>query len=239
MQGDLEPARAYGEASFSIAKEAGDLEGAGRALLVLGYIALDGSDYESAESLHRQALAAFRECGSDRRVRITLGMLGFDAIAQKDYDEARRVLEEALILSRIADDSRGVQVATANLGFALVCQGRSEEARIHLRESLLLAHETSDVVNTSLELEDIAGLAAAQEDCEAAAVLLGGAAEFLEATGFWRDPVMEELRQQTIAILREKLEGEDLRQSWERGRKMPIDELVAYAVDFVDSSGRG
>jgi predicted ATPase/class 3 adenylate cyclase len=234
MQRDADQAEALGEASLSMARRIGDSEGIGRALLILGYVASDELDYDKAESLHREALAAFRESGNDGKVRVTLGMLGFDAIARRNYEEARRVLEEALVLSRDAHDSEGVLIAASNLGHVLVRQGRLEDARLPLRESVLLAHEQSDVVNVACQLEDIAGLAAGQHDCEQAAVMLGGAAELREATGFTHDPVGQEFHEEIVSNVRRDLDGDRLRRSWEQGRKMSLDELVVYALGFLD-----
>jgi len=236
MQSDLEQAQAFGEASLSLARSIGDLEGVGRALLILGYVASGELDYDKAESLQREALAVFRRCGNEGKVRLTLGMLGFLAIARREYDEARSVLEEALVLSRNADDAEGVLVAVANLGHVFVRQRRFEDARPPLRESVLLAHELSDVVMVASQLEDIAGLAAGQRHYERAAVMLAGASALREATGFTYDPVFQQFHEETVSILRRELEGERLRQPREQGGKMTVDELVVYALDYIDSA---
>jgi tetratricopeptide (TPR) repeat protein len=164
-------------------------------------------------------------------------MLGFLAIARGDYASARSTIEEALAMSRRAGDQRGISVNVANLGFLSAWQGRFEEALPLLRESVLLAHELLDVGGVASQLEDIAAVAAARSGCEQAAVMLGGAEVLYEATGSAFLPVQHEQHARTVSILRRELDTDQLARSWDRGRKMTPDQLVAYAVEFIDSSG--
>jgi tetratricopeptide (TPR) repeat protein len=236
MEGDLERGRVLGEASLSLARSLGDAEEVGRALLLLGIVAEDELDHSRSESLMREALATFRKSDNDYGVRKTLGLLGFDAIARRDYEEARSLLEEAVKLSRHAQDSRGVLTGVANLWYVFARQGRLKDALPLLRESLLVANELSDLLAVASQLEDAAGVAAQRRDCERAAIMLGGAAALLEKTGHTFEPVQHEQHEETVNILRLELEGDLLTQSWNKGQKMTPDELVAYAVAFIDSA---
>jgi tetratricopeptide (TPR) repeat protein len=239
MQGDLERAREFGEASLSLARSVEEAEDIGRALLLLGIVAEDELDHDRSESLMREALAIFRSSENQHGVRKTLGLLGFDAIARKDYQDARSLLEEAVELSRKADDSSGVLTGVANLWYVFAQQGQLKDALPLLRESVLLAYELSDFLVVTSQLEDVAAVAAELRDYELAAVMLGGAAALLETTGHAFEPVQQEQHEETVAILRLGLEGDRLARSWDRGRKMTLEELVTDAVRFIDSAYRG
>src|SRR5207249_3925095 len=95
-QGDLDPARALAEESVELARALDDSDALGAALLELGIIECDASDFDRAEEDQREALNLFATSGNDREARQTLGMLGFLLIARGKYSDAQEVCEEAL-----------------------------------------------------------------------------------------------------------------------------------------------
>jgi predicted ATPase/class 3 adenylate cyclase len=234
--GDLERARELGEASLSLARRLGDLTAIGEALLALGINAGDAGDHDRSESLEREALAAFSEAGNQRLVRETLGMLGFLAIARHNFAQARAVLEEALELSREAGDVRGVLVGAGNLGHLAVRESRFEEAFPLMREALLLVHQQFDVQGVADTLEDIAAGAAAELHCEQAAVMLAGADVLREGAEAVLEPVGQALREETLSLLRRNVPEDELAAARHRGRGMTLDQIVSYAVQFIDST---
>lgn len=50
-------------------------------------------------------------------------------------------------------------------------------------------------------------------------------------------PVEQEFLEETLSILRRELDDERLRRAREQGRTMSLDELVDYAIGFLESAG--
>lgn len=139
-------------------------------------------------------------------------------------------------MSRDAGDVRGVVLSGGNLGHVLAHERRLDEALGLQREALLLEREHSDVPYVSNTLVEIAAIAIARSDFEAAAILVGGAAALLEATGFELDPVLRTSYEEICAVLEAEVETETLALATTRGYQMPLDELVSYAIEFTDSA---
>jgi predicted ATPase len=233
--GDLDTAELCGQEALTLAKHLGEAESVGRSLRLLGIVSGDRRGFERSESLLREALAVFDQCGNDREVTETLGMLGFLEIARGDYAQARSVIEEALALSRAVNDPIGIGINVSNLGWVLARQGRFDEALPLMRESVLWVRDVSDVNAVANQLEDVAAAAAGLGDSVSASVMLGGAELLHERTDAAFEPVGRETHEDTVARLQRELDEELLSECWERGRNMSLDELVDYAVEFIDS----
>jgi predicted ATPase/class 3 adenylate cyclase len=234
-QRDLEPARRLAEQGLNLARSIDDSTGVMRALVGLGVGSGIERDYEQAESQLREALALARGAGNGRYEREALSMLGWLTLAQHKYTEAREVIGEGLELSRRAGDARGIFYATGNLGHVAAREGRYEEARKLLREALLIGQH-QDVQSEADGLQELSTVAVAQGHYEEAAVLLGAAEALLEGAEAAQEEVARTLREETLAILHRNLEHDDFTAASDRGRAMTLEQAVAYAIQFIDSS---
>jgi predicted ATPase len=235
-QKDLDAARAFAEESVELAQRIGDRDAIGAASLTLGIVEGDAGDFESSERLHREALNAFSEVGNEREVRTTLGMLGFLYISRGDYASARRVCEQALSMSRLANDKRGIALAASNLGHALAREGNAHAALELQREAVVLAWELMDLQGTCEILLDVAALAVAEERYEHGAMLLGGMTALAESGEFALMSVEVEWFEEILDVARNALGPDDLERVLVEGHSLQLDELVTYAVEFIDSS---
>ena len=224
------------EESLEIARTLDDPDAIGAALLSLGIIECDANNLDLAEALQLDALSVFSASDNESEVRKTLGMLGFLYIARSDYSEAKNVCEKALELSRSAGDKRGTFVAASNLGHVLGKEGRIEEALGLQREALALTQELFDLQGTGEILLDIAKLAIARGRCVDAGTLLGAVGALAESTEFALVSVEIEWFDEMTAVLRRELGGDGLDLATARGRQMPLDDVMTYAVEFIDSS---
>jgi predicted ATPase len=233
-QRDHEPARAWAEASLSLARSIGDITSVGTALLILGISRGTEGEYDRAESLLRKSHEIFLRSGDERNVREALAMLGWLALAREDYAQARVVIGEGLELSRQADDLRGIFYGVSNLGYVAAREGRYDEALPLLREALLLG-QRQDVQSEAETLHDVAMVGAAQRHYEQAAVLLGAAQALREGTEAEPDVVTQAREEELLSTLRANLEEDPFVEACERGRVMTLDQAVSYAVQFIDS----
>jgi predicted ATPase/class 3 adenylate cyclase len=234
-QADFEEATAYGEKALALARTMDDPQALGRSLRNLGLVVGSCEDFDRSDALQREALAVFSETGNDLEVRESLGMLAYLAIARGDLDSARSAIEDALARARDAGDQRGIQLNVSNLGHVLARLECFDEALEPLRESLLLAQERLEVKSVADQLLDMAIVAAGVGRAEDATVMLGGAEALYEATGSGFEPVGSQAHEQTLSTVRRELDSEVIAEAWRRGKGMTVDELVSYAVEFIDS----
>jgi tetratricopeptide (TPR) repeat protein len=238
VQEDLEPAQAFAGESLALARSIGDGQHVGRALVTLGFVAGAARDYDRCEGALKEGMAAYSESGNEREATMALHMLGYYALARRDYSRARTVLEDALARSRRARDTMGIALGTGNLAALLREQGRIQEALPLLREGLLLAHEFLHSPWVLSDLYEIAAAMASRQDHEGAAVILGGAEALRESigSGLEHEPAEHETHEATVSILRRELDADRLGRSWAEGRGMTPDQLVACAVEWIDSA---
>jgi predicted ATPase/class 3 adenylate cyclase len=234
-QGDLERARTSADEWLTLARSTGNATDVAVALRALGIIACDQGDYEVSESLQREALAVFQRSGDDREVRESLGMMACIEIRRRDYPRARSAFEETLALSREAGDSRGILVAVGNLAHVALRQGQLQEALDFLGEAVPIAHDQFNLEYLSDVLTHVAAVAVRRHHYEQAALILGGSEALFEDAGGVREPVWRELHEETVSSLQREL-GDRLAASRQEGRAMTVDDLVAYALQFIGST---
>ena len=234
-QADFEVATAYGEEALALARTMNDPQALGRSLRGLGLVVGSCEDFERSEDLQREALAVFADTGDELEVRESLGMLAYLALARGDLVAARSAIEDALSRSRDAADQRGIHLNVSNLGHVLARQGCFDEAFEPLRESLLLGQARLDVKSVADQLQDLAIVAVGVGRAEEAAVMLGGAEALYEATGSGFEPVGSHAYEETLSTIRRDLNGAELSDAWGRGRRMSADDLVSYALGFIDT----
>jgi hypothetical protein len=162
-------------------------------------------------------------------------MLAYLAIARGDLVSARPAIQDALARARDAGDQRGIHLNVSNLGHVLARQGCFDEALEPLRESLLLGQTRLEVKSVADQLQDLAILAAGVGSAEEAAVMLGGAEALYEDTGSGFEPVGSHAYEQTLSAVRRELDSAVMAEAWRRGKEMSVDDLVSYAVEFIDS----
>ena len=162
-------------------------------------------------------------------------MLGFALIARGSFSEAGEVCEDALTMSREAGDSRAIAIAASNLGHVRAQEGHLRQALVLQGEALRVAHELWDAQGAAEVLLDVAAIAESMHDYEAAGTMVAGIAGLCESNGFALVSVQVGWFGELVDVLRQRLAAEELDRVWARGGQMQFDELVRYAVEFIDS----
>ena len=185
---------------------------------------------QRAAPLLREAVALAREVGDTRIAALAINNLGDLALTEGDYDGAEPLFEESLALLRERGDTANVARSLFNLGAVALMLDRLAVARDRFREALALGQEAGDKEDLAWCLLGIAGLGAAAEDGDRAAILLGAAVAVLDAMGAALKPFERRLHD-TIAVQARQLCGdgafEDARR---RGADMELDEAIRLAV---------
>lgn len=110
-----------------------------------GLIAKERQNYDEAEKHLQDALAIWRDSGSDENVAVDLNDLGALASRRKDYDAAEKYYREALELSRKVGHKEGQAVRLSGLGLLSLDRQQWAEAHQRFEQSLSLARKVSCV----------------------------------------------------------------------------------------------
>ncbi len=160
------------EQGGGLCRELGDREGLGDALNVLGMVASDREDLESAVRSYTEALALYRSLGMPRRIAAIACNLGNVAFFRGDYLEAIARYEDAAGLFRALGDAIALASTLSNLGAALNMQGDLARAKDVLQESVRTAQHAGAVAEASMALGNLADVLLLLNDSAGALDLL-------------------------------------------------------------------
>lgn len=108
---------------------------------------------EEAVKLNREAVAIWRQVGSDAGLADELNDLGFHLLALGEYDESLRCLQEALALSRQTGLRQAEAVALVNLGELTRDLNLLDQAADYLEQGHALARSIASAFLTAYSLE--------------------------------------------------------------------------------------
>jgi non-specific serine/threonine protein kinase len=117
-----------------------------------------------------------------------------------------------------------------NLGLAALQQGHQERAAASFEEALAISEETGRKPSVINALEGMSSLAAALGESTRAAHLWGAAEATREATGLALAPVELALHEPYLVVARSQLGEAAWEEALTRGRSMPLEESVQYAL---------
>jgi predicted ATPase/DNA-binding SARP family transcriptional activator len=137
-----------------------------------GILALNQSDYTTAQSLTTDSLHLFRELGDRQGIAQVLIDLANLANRQGDHSQARALLEESLKLFREVGERNGIALAIGNLGSLVRLLGDYATAQTLQEESLQIHREMQDKQRIALSLSNLGNLARLQGDYVKAQALL-------------------------------------------------------------------
>lgn len=95
----------------------------------LGHVAYARSDFEQAETCHRQALATYTELADKDRMAGQWGYLGHTYFAAREYDQAIHAYEQAAAYDHEAGHPMMAAQRYANLGHTMYARREPEKAR--------------------------------------------------------------------------------------------------------------
>jgi predicted ATPase/DNA-binding CsgD family transcriptional regulator len=233
-QGDLDAAEAMGEECRSLGREldAKAIVAAGNHML--GCTRLFRGELAGARELMESALADYLalEIGTDPEVnlRFELGLAylftGQPDLAFEQYDHCRRECDHHQAQWLLS-------YALWGIGLIEFTRGELDEAATHVCEGLRLKRVFRDTLGLALVLDTLAWVTAASGDGLRAATLLGAAAQ--QWTTFSRQELFGSKdfvaqRQRCEDHARRQLGDRGFTEGYDRGAKMSIDDLLAYAL---------
>jgi predicted ATPase/class 3 adenylate cyclase len=213
------------------AREAGDLPTLATAYNSLAIAASHQLDLDTAAAYYTESLEVARQAGDQWSAARAQGNLGFNAYFQGEVEAAARYLEEPLTYYRRVDDRESLGIELALAGSIARKQDDLAQAWALQREALSLHWEMGNLHRVAETLQMLAASAAASDQGEAAARLLGAAETLRETIGvpqpvYWRRDTEE-----AVAPARAALGEERWAAAFSEGQALSLEEAIAQALD--------
>jgi predicted ATPase/class 3 adenylate cyclase len=179
-----------------------------------------------------EALAIYRELGDDRGEANVLWGMGNMRYFSNQIDPGSEDMRLALEKFRKVGD-RTMEAWTLHmLGGALLRRGRLDESRESLRSALRTFYEASDAAGLTLVLDDLSSQAIGDGDNERAGRLWGAARNLATTTGATLASMVDEQVEFGVRFnVRKVLPPDRLEALAAEGAAIPLDDLVAYALE--------
>lgn len=177
LQGDQPAAAELAGQSGAISREIADPVGEATAVHMAGLAAFFTDEFERADAQLDDAERRYRDLlPSDAGLLVALEVhAGLLAISRGALERAAGRLATTVEQCAARGDQWFRSYAVDGLGFIALLEGRTDDARRYSAEGLSLAAAFDDAIGLSLALDLAAWTAAADDDHERAAVLLGAA----------------------------------------------------------------
>jgi predicted ATPase/DNA-binding CsgD family transcriptional regulator len=231
-EGDHERARALGEESLALGRQANEAQGIVWSLLVLAIAATLRADYEQAERLYAEGLSLARELDSAYARFLYLVNWGWTALLQGDHQRATALIEEAVELAR--ERRRGFMGLLSrpldNLGWAALLGGELGRAKAQFGENLMLSRTLGDKETLLMSLEGLACVAGAEVGALRAARLFGAAEALMEEIGYRLVPQERVVLEPYRASVRSRLGEATWEEALAQGQAMELEKAIEYAL---------
>ncbi len=220
-------AAVHGEEGLQLATALDDQPTVGRALLLVGNLAMMRGDLERAEALHEAAVGCFRRLGERSWTAAALVDLGMDFYRQGDLGQAAACAHDALVIARSIGDAWDIIVALQVLGDVARAQGDLDRARASFTESLGVSWRRGSERDVADSLAGLGTIAATANDFERAARLFGAAETRYRRLEIHLPPPLRPDWTAFVTRIQSGLDGERLTRAWNAG---PPDDLTAAAL---------
>ena len=239
-QGDHERARALGQESLVLSRQANEMQGIVWSLLTLAIAATLRADYEQAERLYAEGMRLARELDSAYARFLFLQNWGWTALIQGDPARATLLIEEAVELAR--ERRRGFMGLLSrpldNLGWAALLGGELGRARAQFGENLTLSKKRGDRGTLLMSLEGLACVAGAEGYALQAARLFGAAEALMEVIDYRLVPQERAVLEPYRARVRSRLGEAAWEEAVAEGGAMGLDHAIGYALSKEKPSER-
>jgi predicted ATPase/DNA-binding CsgD family transcriptional regulator len=193
FQHDSQTARAYLDESLSIACELGDGWTETWVTFVLGRLAYFDFDPAGTQVLAERTLALAEKQGDPYLIAWAFHLQGLAAHIAHDYESADRLYCRSMEIREALGQLEQIGVLSQLMGMAAQRRGDHSRALELYRRFMQIARELGSTFHLSLSLALFGTLAAANDQPQRGAELLGAASVFHEASHTRAIPLTEEL----------------------------------------------
>lgn len=199
----------------------------------LANMAVAEGDYGSAMAGYEEARALLQELGDKGRIAQVVANMGSVANIERRFELARSLGEEALALQRELGNSEAATISLHNLGRIDLRTGRLAAAAELFRDCLESARELEYPELIAYCLQDSSEVAAADDDPDRAARLLGAADALFDELGVIRLGDEAESYDETVRALGEQLGEQSFEAARAEGRSRTNDDAVGDALELL------
>lgn len=225
--GDGQTAIPFLEESLSIARQLNDETWQANALDSLGDVFWGYGDFQKASANYAESLELYRRGGDARKIGLSLASAGRLYVDNGYYQEAEALLTEGLYLLESVSELRGCGWCLNALGRLAVFQGELTLAARRFRQALRVNYELGYMVDIADGLHSLAVIEIIAGNESSATLLRAAATKLQNRIGFIypdSDPLHRKIPAAWLQIASSS-------QEWQRGEMMPLDQIVAYALE--------
>lgn len=203
------------------------------ALIFIGY-AIQKRDNQQAFATAGEGLALFQAIDNKPGIVQALNIIGEIARVGGDDDRAMQAYEECLAVAHQTGETRRIFLILANMAIVAQHRGEYENAIGLLQQSLRLGRELKMDFEVAINLAFVASSANSMNQPEKAARLLGASRAVQDMLGGFQHATDQAEVEQIGAAVRARLEPAAFEKAWDEGRRLSLDEAVAYALDEAE-----
>jgi predicted ATPase/class 3 adenylate cyclase len=230
-QGDYTTAFALFEQSLTVLRKLNDRWGTAALLNNMGMLARDRGDADAARSYYEQGLSIYRELGDSVQIAVASNNLAMLVYDQQDYETARALDEEALQIFEKLGNRPYAAISRHNLaGVVHKLEGYAAAKPLYIA-SLLARRDLGDKAGIPYALTSLADVAKDAGDYPRAIQLSSASLSLCETLGNQLPQSVQQEIASMLDPLREKVSKDEFEAAWERGKRMSMEEIVAYAIE--------
>jgi tetratricopeptide (TPR) repeat protein len=231
VRADFEKARSLLERALAMAREIGDDERAGWALLDLGNAARDTGTLEEVIANFSEALSLFQNLQDVRGTLNSFYELGNTYLQTRELEKARSMWEQGLELSRQLNDQAFIAWGLEGLANVAFLERHIDQARRLHKGSLQLKADVMDMVGIAYSFEGLAQAAAADEEPERAALLWGAAERLREITNTPLEPSRRYVYVSLLPVARAQMGDLTFDETYARGKALKLANAIQLGLE--------
>ena len=229
LQGDWTACKHWGSAARDLSLELDEPGLAAHSLLQLARASLGENDADQARRSFEEAVALGSKANDWPAVAMARFNLGYVALSAGEFASARAELDAARSAFAGMGDDYGVSRSLAALGAVALHERDTGAAVPLLRESLALSSARDDPDDMAWALQ-LLGVAAAANDAQRAARLLGAAEALRARLGLALEGAELKLHERALTAIRTRIADAVFETAWAAGRALAREQAVEEAL---------
>jgi hypothetical protein len=230
IQPDFQQALACWEEATRLFRQVGDWYNLAFYLGVLANSLVLNDEIESARKCLEEVSALAQQLKGKTEMLSVLPAYGRIALIEGDFERARAKFQEYAVTADELGNRSAYIWTNTDLGYVALREGNETIARGYFYNSLQEFHADKDVEGMAYVVEAMAILFNEIGQPKKSARLIGWANARPEERGYWRPKLAQEDVDKVILACIAKLGKAAFSEAYEEGKKMSLDEAVAYAL---------
>jgi predicted ATPase/DNA-binding XRE family transcriptional regulator len=232
---DPQRSRTYREAAINLFRQEGDWRNIAFNLGILGYTVLLNGETDAAQTFLDESLEINRRMNYKRELEFVLTAKSHLALMRGECEQARVFLQQWLVIAEETGNRMGYLWAHARLGDVALCEGNMHEARYIFVDVIENFHKDQNKSGLSFVLDKAVGLFVMTNKPEYAVRLMGWSDIARKEIGEPRSSFEQADMDKDIASIIAQIGETAFSEAYEVGKKMTVDEVVAYALGKLNS----